>query len=156
MPRENIHAFPARGDRENLDEAAAAYSALLASHATSGGNLPRFDVVFLGVGPDGHVASLFPDLPEIESRASGVLAVRHSPKPPPDRLTLSLAAINSSERVWLVVAGADKARALEGALLRANPNRVAAARVEGRKQTVFFADQDAAAHVPDALIAPTC
>ncbi len=155
VPPENIHAFPALDDIADLDEAAAAYTAELAAHAPPGGDIPRFNIAFLGVGPDGHVASLFPDQAEIKSSALAVFAVRNAPKPPPNRLTLSLAAINSSERVWLVLAGVDKVCALGLTLAGASVNEVPAAGVQGRKRTVFFVDQDAAAEVPEALIAPS-
>lgn len=154
VPAENIHAFPAPDEVANLDTAAAAYSVELTAHAPFGRSVPRFDIAFLGVGQDGHVASLFPHHAEIKSDAIGVLAVRNSPKPPLNRLTLSLATINSSERVWLVVAGVDKVCALGRTFAGASINEVPAAGVLGREQTVFFVDRDAATEVPEALIAP--
>jgi len=154
VPPENIHSFPASDEIVDLDEAAAAYSAELAAYASPGRNIPRFDIAFLGVGPDGHVASLFPHHSEIETSAIGALAVRDSPKPPSNRLTLSLATINSAERVWLVLAGVDKASALGLTLAGVSVNEVPAAGVQGRKRTVFFVDQEAAAEVPETLITP--
>lgn len=79
--------------------------------------------------------------------------MRNSPKPPPERLSLTLSAINSSDRVWLVMAGADKASALGLALAGVSMFEVPAAAAEGRKRTVFFVDKDAAAEVSDDLIA---
>ena len=73
--------------------------------------LPHFDVVLLGVGEDGHVASVFPEHPAAyETRP--VSAVRGSPKPPPVRITLTLPAINTAEEVWLLAAGPGKADAV--------------------------------------------
>ena len=134
--------------------ARAACKVLLAEAAPEGRRYPRFDVTFLGVGPDGHIASLFPDHVSVHETDRVVLAERDSPKPPAERLTLTLPVINASDRIWLVLAGADKAGALGLTLAGASINDVPAAGAEGRKRTVFFVDQDAAAEVPEALIAP--
>ena len=114
---------------------------------------PRFDVTFLGVGPDGHIASLFPERSGIRERDATVIPVRNSPKPPPERLSLTLPVINSSVRVWLVLAGADKASALGLTLAGASLNEVPAAGVEGTSSTLFFVDADATAEVPESLTA---
>ncbi len=79
--------------------------------------------------------------------------MRNSPKPPPERLSLSLPVINSSDRIWLVLAGPDKASALGLALAGASTLEVPVAGVEGRLRTVFFVDREAAAEVPAELIA---
>lgn len=76
----------------------------------------RFDVLVLGVGPDGHVASLFPDRAWAVDPAADAFAVRDSPKPPPVRLTVSMAMIRRSRRVVLVAVGAAKAAAVRGVL----------------------------------------
>jgi 6-phosphogluconolactonase len=149
---ENVHPFPSSDELDSLDDAAALYSDELAGAATDTA-YPRFDITFLGVGPDGHIASLFPDYPGVRVTDASVIAVRNSPKPPPERLSLTLPVINSSDRVWLVLAGADKASALGLALAGASPLEVPVAGVEGRRRTVFFVDQDAAAEVPPELIA---
>ncbi|KQQ11069.1 MULTISPECIES: 6-phosphogluconolactonase [Rathayibacter] len=155
VPAENVHAFPASDDGIDLDAAATLYDAELRAHATEGRDYPRFDITFLGVGPDGHIASLFPERSAIRSTEAGVLPVRNSPKPPPERLTLTLPLINQSDRIWMVLAGADKASALGLALAGANTNEVPVAGAFGRKRTVFFVDQEAAAEVPESLIAPS-
>jgi 6-phosphogluconolactonase len=80
------------------------------------------------------------------------VAETNSPKPPPERLSLTLPVLNASERIWLVMSGADKAGALGLALADANLASVPVAGVQGRKRTVFFVDQDAAAELPDGLI----
>lgn len=147
-----IKAFPASGEHETIDAAAAAYAAELAAAAPDGATHPLFDLTFLGVGPDGHVASLFPDHEAVRDTASVVLAETDSPKPPPERLTLTLPVLNSSERIWLVLAGSDKAGALGLTLADANPHDVPAAGVAGRRRTVFFVDADAASEVPDNLL----
>ncbi|MDQ1581660.1 MAG: 6-phosphogluconolactonase [Microbacteriaceae bacterium] len=155
VPETNIHPFPASDEIESLDDAAGVYAAELAAHAPEGARQPRFDITFLGVGPDGHIASLFPDRSGIRETEATVVAVRNSPKPPPERLSLTRPVLNASERIWLVLAGADKASALGLALAGASYNEVPVAGVKGRKRTVFFIDKDAAAEVPSALIAPT-
>ncbi|WP_262405969.1 6-phosphogluconolactonase [Protaetiibacter sp. SSC-01] len=149
---EQIKAFPALGEHATIEEAAEAYAAELAAAAPDGADHPVFDLTFLGVGPDGHVASLFPDHEAVRDRANVVLPETNSPKPPPERLTLTLPVINSSERVWLVMAGSDKAGALGLALADANPADVPVAGVRGRLRTVFFVDVDAAAEVPENLL----
>jgi 6-phosphogluconolactonase len=144
LPAGNVHTFPAPGEQSTIQEAADAYAAELGDTV--------FDITFLGVGPDGHVASLFPDHASVRETEATVIAETHSPKPPPERLSLTLPVINASERIWLVLAGADKAGALGLALADANVASVPVAGVRGRKRTVFFVDQDAAAEVPEGLI----
>lgn len=151
-PASNIHPFPASDEIPDIDEAAAAYADQLVLAAPEGRRLPRFDILFLGVGPDGHVASLFPER-DVNSGDRTVVAVRNAPKPPPDRLSLTLPALNSAERTFLVLAGADKAPALGLALAGATANEVPAAGVQGRRRTLFFVDRAAAADVPQNLIA---
>ena len=149
-----VHPMGASDAGIELDAAAAAYADEIASHSPANANMPHFDITFLGMGPDGHIASLFPERSGIRERDSTVIAVRNSPKPPPERLSLTLPVINSSARVWLVVAGTDKASALGLTLAGASMNEVPAAGVEGRRKTLFFVDADAAAEVPENLIYP--
>ena len=154
IPSENIHEPAASDDDLSLDEAAAAYAAELARFGVEGRAWPAFDVCFLGVGPDGHIASLFPDRDELLVTDASVLPVRQSPKPPPERVTFTLPVINTSADIWMVVAGADKASALGLMLAGAAPTAVPAAGAEGTADTVVFVDQAAAADVPDDLIDP--
>ncbi|MBC7724466.1 MAG: 6-phosphogluconolactonase [Burkholderiaceae bacterium] len=149
---EHVHAFPAAGEADDLDTAALAHASALAAHAAEGAEWPVFDITFLGIGPDGHIASLFPDAEGIEVTEGSVIAVRNAPKPPPERLSLTLGALNSSDRIWLALAGADKASALGLALAGARTSQVPAAGARGIKRTVFFVDSAAAAEVPDELI----
>ncbi|MDL9979906.1 6-phosphogluconolactonase [Microbacterium sp. ASV49] len=154
IPPGNIHAMGASDGTLDLDAAAEAYAAELARFGTADTPWPSFDVCFLGVGPDGHIASLFPDRPEILVTDRVTLPVRNSPKPPPDRITLTRPVINSSRRVWLVMTGADKASALGLALAGASYPSVPAAGAKGTKRTVFFVDEAAAGKVPPELIDP--
>ena len=149
-----VHPFAASDAGMTLDAAADAYAADLLASAPSNASLPHFDITFLGMGPDGHIASLFPERAGIRETTRTVIPERNSPKPPPERLSLTLGVINSSARVWLVVAGADKASALGLTLAGASINEVPAAGVEGRRKTLFFIDADAAAEVPENLIDP--
>ena len=105
----------------------------------------RVDVLLLGVGPDGHVASLFPHHPSFEEgqRAGrSVIAVHDSPKPPPTRLSLTLPVIQAAEQVWCVVSGEDKADAVAEAL--AGPGDLPASRATGAQRTLWLIDEAAA------------
>lgn len=148
-----VHAFAASDEGVELDDAALRYAHELAAHAADGQTLPHFDVTFLGVGPDGHIASLFPGRSGPRVKEATVIAVRNSPKPPPERLSLTLPVINSSERIWLVLAGADKASALGLTLAGVSSNEVPAAGANGRKRTDFHIDSEASAEVPESLTA---
>jgi 6-phosphogluconolactonase len=153
VPEANIHPFPASDEGLDLDAAAASYAAELESHSIEGSAQPRFDITFLGVGPDGHVASLFPHLAGIREHQATVVAVRNSPKPPAERLSLTRPTLNTSRCIWMVLAGPDKASALGLALAGASRDEVPVAGIKGRRYTNFFVDQEAAAEVPENLTA---
>jgi len=144
-----VHPMPASDgpDGEDPEAAAARYAEELAAAARPGtAPMPHFDVVLLGIGPDGHVASVFPEHPvAYESRP--VSAVRGSPKPPPTRITLTLSALNTGEEVWLIAAGAEKASAVGMALTGAGPVQLPAAGVRGVARTLWLLDRAAAAEV---------
>jgi 6-phosphogluconolactonase len=150
---EQVHPFAASDAGVELDRAAEDYAAELAAAADGDAKVPVFDIVFLGVGPDGHIASLFPERSGPKVTDHTVISVRRSPKPPAERLSLTLPVINSADRIWLVLAGSDKAGALGLALAGASVHEVPVAGAQGRKRTVFFVDSDAAAEVPENLIA---
>lgn len=146
-----VHPMPASDDRWGSDvaAAAAAYAAELAAAAgdpasAAAGDLPavpHLDVVLLGVGPDGHVASLFPDRPDPDPGAT-VIAVTDSPKPPPVRVSLTLPVLNSADEVWLLATGREKAAAVASA--RNDPGRLPASRVRGSRLTRWWVDAAAA------------
>lgn len=140
---ERVHPMPAAGDGLELDAAAEAYEAELAG--------TTFDICLLGMGPDGHVASLFPDHPSSYARGQ-VIGVRSSPKPPPERISLTLEVINRSAEVWFCVTGADKAEAARLATSGAGPIQIPAAGVRGRDRTVWLLDREAAAELPPAAV----
>jgi len=104
------------------DAAADAYQAALAGLPATAGGAPRLEVVWLGVGEDGHCLSLFPSRPELQVTDRLVVAVHHSPKPPPDRVSLTLAALAGTERLLVLAAGAAKAGAVARA--RAGDDRL--------------------------------
>ena len=108
------------------------------------GEVPAFDVVMLGMGPDTHVASLFPGHEQTRADAVSVAAVTHSPKPPPERITMTFPTLNSAREVWLMVAGEDKRDAVRAA--SGSDDRVAhpACGVHGQVATVWWLDEAAA------------
>jgi 6-phosphogluconolactonase len=91
------------------EAAADAYQAALRELPTVASGAPRLEVVWLGVGEDGHCLSLFPGRPELEVSDRLVVGVHDSPKPPPDRVSLTLAALGGTERLLVLAAGAAKA-----------------------------------------------
>jgi 6-phosphogluconolactonase len=142
-----VHPMPPSDGPDGADPelAAARYAAELARHAPDGGALPRFDLVLLGVGEDGHVASVFPGHPS-SAEPGPVCAVRDSPKPPPLRTTLTIPALDTADEVWLIAAGPDKAESVGAALT--GPALLPAARVHGVSRTVWLLDRAAAANAP--------
>ncbi|HCT80265.1 MAG TPA: 6-phosphogluconolactonase [Micromonosporaceae bacterium] len=147
---DRVHPMPPSDGPDGPDPelAAARYADALAKAAGPGSaELPHFDVLLLGVGEDGHVASVFPEHPGVyETRP--VSAVRGSPKPPPIRTTMTLPSINTAEEVWLMAAGPEKARAIGMALAGAGPVQLPAAGVQGVERTVWLLDRAAATEVP--------
>jgi 6-phosphogluconolactonase len=144
-----VHPMPASDgpDGADAEAAAARYAQELARAAGPGSaQLPHLDVLMLGVGEDGHIASVFPEHPAAyETRP--VSAVRGSPKPPPVRTTLTFPTINTAEEVWLIAAGSDKASAVKMALSGAGPVQLPAAGVHGVDRTLWLLDRAAAAEV---------
>ncbi|RJK93760.1 6-phosphogluconolactonase [Vallicoccus soli] len=156
LPPEHVHAVPAAdGGARDVDEAAALYADELARHARSEDHapVPQFDVLMLGVGPDAHVASLFPGQPALYEQERAVVGVRGAPKPPPLRVSLTLPAIRAAREVWLLAAGEEKAGAVGLALGGAGEVQVPAAGARGRR-TLWLLDQAAAARLPRDLARP--
>ena len=126
----------------DVDAAAAGYAADLATAAGDGDGVPLFDVLLLGVGPDGHVASLFPGHPGFAVREGTSIAVRDSPKPPPTRISLTLPALASARQTWLLAAGEGKAEVVARAV--AGDAELPSAAVRGRERTLWLLDAAAA------------
>lgn len=149
LPPGNVHPVPAAGPGvHGPEDAAVAYANELARHGADGDDagpaVPAFDVLLLGVGPDGHVASLFPGQATLEVVDRTTVAVTDSPKPPPQRVSLTFPAIEAAREVWLVVSGAEKADAVRRALGGAPVTEVPAAGVRGRSRTLWLLDLQAA------------
>lgn len=135
-----VHQAPSTADAPDVAAAAAAYNGRLEDHGAE-----RFDVVMLGLGPDGHVASLFPGHPALGVNDRLAVGVTDSPKPPPDRVSLTFAALNRARSVWLVASGDNKAEAVAAALAPEGTVAATPARgVRGEEETVWFLDAAAA------------
>lgn len=148
---DRVHRMPASDGPDGADpEAAAATYAATLTAAGHPAVLPHFDVLLLGVGEDGHVASIFPEHPATyETRL--VCAVRGAPKPPPVRLSLTLPAIRHAEQVWLMASGTGKAGAVKLAFSGGGPTQVPAAGAHGVDRTLWLLDRAAAAHITPQL-----
>ena len=139
----NVHEMPSTATAGSVDEGAAAYSQELREHGSG-----AFEVLMLGVGPDGHVASLFPGHPALDIDDQVAVGVTDSPKPPPERITLTFGALNRSKAVWFVASGSGKAEAVARALGGAPVHEIPATGVTGQHETVWFLDSDAASALP--------
>lgn len=111
IPAENI--FAPRTDLPTVEEASAQYEKDLKYlfHV-----IPRFHLVLLGLGEDGHIASLFPKSPHLQEEKRWVVAVKNAPKPPPERLSMTMPLINNAEQVMVLVSGESKASIVARAL----------------------------------------
>ncbi|WIG15963.1 6-phosphogluconolactonase [Kocuria rosea] len=142
---DRVHRMGSADDFATAEDAAFDYRRELAAAADAEQRTeayPRFDLSLLGLGPDGHVASLFPGLPHVHEQDATVLGVRDSPKPPPERVTMTLPMINSAERVWFLVAGADKAGAVAAVRGGAPLERTPGAGVRGTEETLLLVTED--------------
>ena len=120
---EGPHLHPVRGEL-GPEDAAWLYGTEI---VRTMGERPVFDLVVLGMGPDGHTASLFPGHPAAEAREAPVIGVRDSPKPPPERITLTMPVLRHARFTLLLATGAEKREALAG--VRAGDDRLPAARM---------------------------
>lgn len=136
---EHVHRVAGPDTSESAEASAALYEQALREHG--GGT---FDVMVLGVGPDGHVASLFPHHPAAASTAGIAIAVHDSPKPPPTRVSLTRECLERSREVWFLVSGADKADAVLRGTTGAPFETTPAAHVHGIERTLWLVDDAAA------------
>lgn len=155
----NVHRMPASDGPygDDAEAAAEAYRTQLAD-AVPGGqgddDVPHFDVVLLGIGPDGHCASLFPEHPGVYELDASVIAVQNSPKPPPIRLSLTFRSLDAANEIWFIAAGTGKANAVMMALSGAGRVQVPSAGPRGRYRTLWLIDRDAASRLPSHVYRP--
>ncbi|MFT4246327.1 MAG: 6-phosphogluconolactonase [Micrococcaceae bacterium] len=141
IDQEKVYEFPATDDFENLDAAVAAFNKQISENFSEP---VAFDLVFLGMGPDSHVASLFPGKANLKVNEITTLPEKDSPKPPPERLTMSMPMINNAKKVWLLVSGEGKTEAVKESLsdkatIETNPASAAA----GTEETLWLVDEAA-------------
>ncbi|RNE49196.1 6-phosphogluconolactonase [Corynebacterium alimapuense] len=141
LPPEHIHGYGLTG--EDMTAPAAEYSSILQDIAPEG-----FDLHLLGMGGEGHINSLFPHTSAVAESEQLVVVVTDSPKPPAQRVTLTLPAVASAQRVWLLVSGANKAEAAAQVVAGADPADWPAAGALQAPETVLYLSQDAAGELP--------
>ncbi len=154
-----IHAMaPSDGEfGDDVDSAAAAYAEVLAANAgpEDHGDVPSFDIMLLGLGGEGHTASIFPESPAVYETERSVVAVRNCPKPPPTRISLTLPAIQRARDIWLMTAGEAKADAVALALAGAGEVQLPVAGARGQRRTLWLLDRGAAAKLTKVYQPPT-
>jgi 6-phosphogluconolactonase len=140
----SIHMMAAKEGRADPHDCAAEYAAELGD--------THFDITFLGMGPDGHVASIFPGHPSMDPTSRTVIGVTESPKPPSERISLTLNTLNRSGEIWFIVTGAAKADALVRAI--EGDKSLPASYPRGAQATYWFVDEAAAAKLPQRHTCP--
>lgn len=134
----DTHMMAAKDGRKDSHESAAAYEAELGDTS--------FDITLLGIGEDGHVASIFPNHPSFEATSRAVIGVEDSPKPPSERISLTIPTLNRADEVWMMATGEAKADAVARSI--GGDESVPGAHVQGRVATYWFLDAGAAAGLP--------
>ena len=152
LPAENVHPMPCSdGSTVTPEESAERYCDELAAFAPDPATrpvaVPPFDVLLLGMGPDGHVASLFPGHEGLAAGGTGAVGVYECPKPPPERVTLTFDAIHAAREVWVVAAGAEKAAAAASALAGDPVEKTPASGAVGLERTLWLLDAAAAGDI---------
>ncbi|OLZ44610.1 6-phosphogluconolactonase [Amycolatopsis keratiniphila] len=146
-----VHAMaPSDGEfGDDVDAAAAAYAEILTPE------VPAFDIMLLGLGGEGHTASIFPDSPAVHEKERSVVAVRDCPKPPPTRISLTLPAIRRAQDIWLVTGGDAKADAVAQALAGAGEVEIPVAGARGSRRTLWLLDRGSASKLTKVYQPPT-
>ena len=138
VPKAQIHRVCGEDSPETAARKAEADIRQIA--AINSSNHPVLDVIFLGMGEDGHIASLFPSEPEtFVSNPAVYRAIKNSPKPPPNRVTLGYSAIATAQEVWVLVSGAGKSASLKASLSASGQTPLARV-LKCRKKTKIFTD----------------
>lgn len=137
-----VYRWPARS-AESADVDAAAGD-FLAAASLPGGDEPLFDVTILGMGPEGHIDSIFPHTPAVAETELLAVGVRDCPKPPPERLTFTLPAVRRSRHVLVVATGDGKAEAVARGIEGADPTEWPVAGAVGMETTTYHLDGPAA------------
>ncbi len=128
------------GELDQAEAVANANKEIAGVISPGNSNLPALDFIFLGLGPDGHVASLFPNAGlEVLNCDQAFVSVENSPKPPPKRISLSYAAIAAAQEVWVLISGAGKENALRDSLAESGTTSLARV-LQSRTQTKIFTD----------------
>lgn len=136
----NVHEVPASDEVADAEAAAAAYGEEMRARGAG-----SFEVLMLGIGPDGHTASLFPGHPAVSTTGAVAVAVHDSPKPPPDRVSLTFEAMAHARDVWIIASGEEKADAVARALApEGSLDETPARGVGGTERTVWWLDEAAA------------
>ena len=139
----HVHEVPASDEVDTAEDSAAAYSATMREQGAG-----FFEVLMLGIGPDGHCASLFPGHPALGATDAIAVAVHDSPKPPPDRVTLTFEAMARCRAVWFIASGEGKSDAVARALADEGTVEETPARGVRGDETVWWLDEDAASALP--------
>lgn len=135
-----VHRVEGAAGGTSLQGAADAYARQIDAARGEVRDSPFFTVVLLGLGPDGHIASLFPRTPDLTADTT-CIAVADSPKPPPERVSLTLPAINDAEQVWILASGAAKHQALDALVSGSTDvDEIPARGVHGAVSTTIWAD----------------
>lgn len=160
VPVDPAKVFPMGADTgtgpAGAEAAAEAYAEVLrqAARPEDHGPVPSFDVLMLGMGGEGHTASIFPHSPAVYEAERTVVAVHGCPKPPPTRVSLTLPAIRRAAEVWIMTTGESKAAAVAMALGGAGEVAIPVAGAQGRRRTRWLLDRTAAAKLPRDLVPP--
>lgn len=134
----DMHIMPAADGRLDAHECAADYAAELGD--------TTFDVTLLGIGEDGHIGSVFPHHPSFEPTSKTVISVTDSPKPPSERITLTIPTFNRSDEIWFIATGTAKADTISRAV--AGDPELPAGLARGAVATYWFLDEAAATLLP--------
>lgn len=145
-----IHRILPQSQSVSLKQSVSNYKFLLKSEAIKEGSsslLPKFDIVILGVGEDTHIASIFPKfLNQCLHSDELVLPIKHSPKSPSTRISLTIKALNSGQKIWLIASGKNKKSAVSSCLSHKNRELSLydkpASKIRGKLETIWFLDKE--------------